>query len=152
MELQKIGFSVGQLVYGKVKGYAPWPAVITKIDRNIATIVYFAANQKFSNLALKNLTPYHAGRKIVAKYYGHNMKFSRAFDEADVVWQAKLKQEEELKQKELIEMKKKKKMDELPKKPTIVLERLSQMDIQKIQKKLKQENSKRKKLRSGRIF
>lgn len=72
MELQKIRFTVGQLVYGKLKGYPPWPAVITNIEKNMAKIVYFNANAAFSNISFKKLTSYHAGKKILDKYYGHH--------------------------------------------------------------------------------
>lgn len=96
MELTKVKFTVGQLVYGKLKGYPPWPALITKIQKNIATIVYFNANQQYSNISFNKLTPYHAGRKIVERYYNRDNKFSKAYDEMEVVWQLKLQKENEM--------------------------------------------------------
>ena len=180
MELAKLRFSVGQMVYGKLKGYPPWPALITKIEKNIATIVYFNANQQYSNISFSKLTPYHAGHKIVDKYYGRDKKFSKAFDEMQLVLDVQLKKKQEekntkkkekmakekemkereamVKEKKLMEKEKMKRemVIKQSKNAAIILHRLSPLDVKRIKKKLKQDKLKQnqfkseRKLRSGR--
>lgn len=170
MELQKVRFSVGQMVYGKLTGHIHWPALITEIDKNIAKIVYFNANQQYSYLSFNKLTPYHAGRKIVEKYYGHHKKFSKAYDEMEIVLKLKLKEqnEKEIKKGKKMEKKtkmkrknatpKKIKMKEITKHPVVILQRLGPMEIERMKRELKEEKLEQKpskserKLRSGRKF
>lgn len=147
MELTKIRFTIGQMVYGKLRGYPPWPGVITEIDEEKAKVVYFNWNSQFSYLHFNKLTPYHAGRRIVNVHYGRNKKFTKAYDEMEYVVQLKSEQQ-----------KKRREEKSSPKKPMIILQRLSGIDIKNIKRELKQESAKRKsfklerKLRSGRKF
>lgn len=142
MELEKLRFTVGQLVFGKIKGYPDWPALITEIHKNTAKIVWFNWNDQTSKISFEKLTPYFAGRRIVNTQYGRNAKFTKACDEMEYVLRLKLEQQKREKESKEI--------------PVIIIHRLSPTDIEKIQRKLKQEASEQpstkrgKKLRSGR--
>lgn len=37
---------VGDLCFGKVRGYAPWPAIVTNIDKNVIWVKFFNSNQR----------------------------------------------------------------------------------------------------------
>lgn len=158
MELQTLRFTVGQLVFAKIKGSVPWPALITKIEKNLATVVYFNWNQQYSTLAFKNITPLHAGRKIVNKHYGHHVSFSKAFDEMNLVYNEKLEERKKLELEEKKKLDKNENESKKPQLPSIILQRLTTAEIEKIQKKLRNEKSKKKllkfgrKLRSGRVL
>lgn len=146
MELQKLRFTVGQVVFGKIKGYPHWPALITEIHKNTATVVWFNWNDEISKISFGKLTPYHAGRRFVETHYGRHGKFTKACDEMECVLRFKLEQqrmEREAKKRKF---------------PMIIIHRLSPTDIERIKRELKQETSKqtptkmKKQLRSGRKF
>lgn len=48
MEVALRSFFVGQLVYAKIKGHPPWPAVISSIDGSRAKVFYFNWNKQFN--------------------------------------------------------------------------------------------------------
>lgn len=148
MELQKLRFTVGQMVYGKLKGYPPWPAVITKIEKNMAKIVYFNANKEFSTISFNKLTPFHAGGKIVEKYHDRNLKFTKAYNEMRAMLQIKMKdQSQERKKMEKSKQKSEKKQIEpsknLRQNCSIILDGLTPNQITEVQRKLKQNESKK---------
>jgi hypothetical protein len=48
MDCAIIKYTVGQVVYAKLKGYPPWPALITNFPRNgIARVSYFNSTEWF---------------------------------------------------------------------------------------------------------
>lgn len=94
MELVTLKYTVGQVVYAKIKGYPPWPAIITHIprDRNIARVQYFNSGQ-WNELSFTKLTPFHAAQNIVSKYFGKNRPFTKAFQEMQMVMDKAKKEE-----------------------------------------------------------
>lgn len=152
MECATIQFTVGQLVYAKLKGYPPWPAVITHFPRNrIARVIYFNSKKwlvlhllvKFlfhiylifrfrSNLSFKKLTPYHAGKTIEQRYLRRNVGFTKAYNEMKIVLNKNEKNNAY--------------------KPQIKLQRLTAENIIKIKLSLKDGNQSKKNLRNGRTY
>ncbi|XP_017008911.2 PC4 and SFRS1-interacting protein [Drosophila takahashii] len=51
-------YSIGDLVFAKVKGYPPWPAKITKSNNNKKYNVYFYGTGETANIKLEDLFPY----------------------------------------------------------------------------------------------
>lgn len=147
MKLAKIKFVVGQLVYGKVRGYPPWPARVTEINKNVAKIVYFNWNNQFSKISFDKITPYHSSQRILLQHYGRNTKFSKAVDEMEFVYRSQLEQQQQRRR----EKEERKKWM-----PSVIVRRLSPLDIKKIKGELKKNKKKlpklTKKLRSGRKF
>lgn len=94
MEIAIQKFNVGQVVFGKTKGYPPWPAVITSLPkgRNIAKIAYFNSGQ-CSELSVKKLTPYHAATNIIRRYANKNHAFTKALQEMQLVAQKNKKKD-----------------------------------------------------------
>lgn len=134
MEIAVPKYTVGQIVFGKLKGYPPWPAVVTGLPkgRNIANITYFNSGQ-CSSMSFKKLTPYHAANKIIGRYKNKNVGFTKALSEMELV---------AIKQKKIEK-----------KKPNtqnfrIVVKLLSKSEILKIQNDLK----KSAKERDGRCY
>lgn len=79
MALAAQQFTVGQAVYAKIKGYPPWPAVITHLppNRKIARVMYFNSGE-VNDLSFKRLTPFHAGIGIVQANIGR-AAFAKAY-------------------------------------------------------------------------
>lgn len=130
-------FSVGQVVYAKIKGYPPWPAIITHMPTaKKARVTYFNSGQH-NDLSIEKLTSLRAGIEIERKYYGKNHAFTKAFNEMQVVAQATVKKKE--------------------KKPQIIVHLLSPDEIKRIQSDLKKNKKPTKqeaknRLRSGRFY
>ncbi|EDW99057.1 PC4 and SFRS1-interacting protein [Drosophila yakuba] len=51
-------YSIGDLVFAKVKGYPPWPAKITKSNNNKKYNVYFYGTGETANIKVEDLFPY----------------------------------------------------------------------------------------------
>lgn len=83
MEVAVRSFFVGQLVYAKIKGYPPWPGVISSLDGSRAKVVYFNWNKRFNWIGFKKLTPVISAKKVRDQYYGRNVKFTGAVDEME---------------------------------------------------------------------
>ncbi|XP_026846301.1 hepatoma-derived growth factor-like [Drosophila persimilis] len=80
-------FKIGDLVFAKVRGYKPWPAVITHdVNRKKQYTVSFYGSGQIGYILLKNLTPY---LKLKEEYSTeHHLKqadFRRAMIEIDEV-------------------------------------------------------------------
>lgn len=141
MELELVKFDVGQVVYAKIKGFPPWPSIVTHIPKNrkVARVQYFNSSQ-WNELSFQKLTPFHAGRIIAQKYLHKNRAFTRAFHEMQMV------------------MEKAKKVENTTREiPKIVLRRLTPIEIKQIQNDLKAKPKPTKKeaqnrLRSGRQY
>lgn len=142
MELAEVKFVVGQAVYAKLKGYPPWPAIITHIPKNrkIARVQYFNSSQ-WSELSFVKLTPFHAGKQIVEKYIDKNRPFTKAFHEMRMIVE-RSKKVENFNSNQI---------------PKIIIRLLTPIEIKSIQKELKA-NAKTTKteanhrLRSGRQY
>lgn len=137
MDLVKVVFSVGQVVYAKLKGYPPWPAVITFIPkgRKVAKVLYFNSGQ-CSELSFAKLTPVHAAKNIELKYLNKNIGFTKAFNEMVLVMgQAEKKKEKELR---------------------VNLRKLTPSEIKHIQNGLKRKQptkiEEKRRLRNGRLY
>lgn len=135
-------FEVGQVVYAKIKGYPPWPALITHMPSDkLARVQYFNSGQ-WNDLSIKKLTPFHAGIYIERRYLNRNDAFTKAFGEMLSVMQASSKP---------VKIK--------PKQPSarVILHRLTPEEIKKIQDELKLQKKTTKfeaknRLRSGRLY
>lgn len=40
MSLSERTFKVGDIVFAKVRGFAPWPAIVNKIKKNTAEVTF----------------------------------------------------------------------------------------------------------------
>lgn len=138
MDIAIIKYTVGQIVFGKIKGYPPWPAVITALPKGnkLAKIAYFNSGE-CSELSFKKITPYHAADKIVERYLNKNQGFTKAYFEMQLV------AEKEAKKKTT------KPTKQTYKQPKLILKLLSKDEILKIQGDLKK---KKKRDISGRSY
>lgn len=94
MELERVKFVVGQVVYAKIKGYPPWPAYITHFPRaKIARVRYFNSEQ-WNELSIDKLTSFHAGKSIATRYCGRNPAFTAAYRTMQLTMENKEKQPE----------------------------------------------------------
>ncbi|XP_058445832.1 hepatoma-derived growth factor-related protein 2-like [Malaya genurostris] len=78
MVATKKSFNVGDLVFAKVKGYPPWPAKITKIEKNKYN-VYFYGTGETANIKLEDLFIY---RDTKEKYATEKIMKRKGFKEA----------------------------------------------------------------------
>lgn len=135
--LQK--FTVGQVVYAKIKGYPPWPGVITHMPtEKKARVLYFNWNGEHNDLSIKKLTSFHAGRNIEQKYLNRNAQFTKAFHEMLLMVEAPIVEPQQNK-----------------KQIRIVLRQLTPADIKQIKSELKANTGKKQgksRLRSGRLY
>lgn len=136
MDIATINYIVGQVVFGKLKGYPPWPAVITALPNNkkVARIMYFNSGQ-YSELSFKKLTPYHSAAAIIQRHLNRNVGFTKAYHEMELVAEAN-------KRKEAPDGRIKKKVKKPVKKqthqvPLLIIKILSKDEILKIQMDLK---------------
>uniref|UniRef100_A0A182NTN5 PWWP domain-containing protein n=1 Tax=Anopheles dirus TaxID=7168 RepID=A0A182NTN5_9DIPT len=65
MVASKKAFTIGDLVFAKVKGYPPWPAKITRIDKNKYN-VYFYGTGETANIKKEDLFPYETSKEKFA--------------------------------------------------------------------------------------
>lgn len=152
MEIAKINYTVGQIVFGKIKGYPPWPAVVTELPKgkNVAKILYFNSGQ-YSVLSFKKLTPYHAAGFIVERHLDKNRGFTKAYREMEIVAMQSRKEkranENNTDKNELNKTAQKKK--NIYKTPKVIIKLLSKDEILKIQNDLAK---KKKRDISGRSY
>ncbi|XP_055550773.1 hepatoma-derived growth factor-related protein 2-like [Wyeomyia smithii] len=78
MVASKKSFNVGDLVFAKVKGYPPWPAKITKIEKSKYN-VYFYGTGETANIKLEDLFMY---RDTKEKYATEKIMKRKGFKEA----------------------------------------------------------------------
>ncbi|XP_053694979.1 hepatoma-derived growth factor-related protein 2-like isoform X2 [Sabethes cyaneus] len=78
MVASKKSFNVGDLVFAKVKGYPPWPAKITKIEKSKYN-VYFYGTGETANIKLEDLFVY---RDTKEKYATEKIMKRKGFKEA----------------------------------------------------------------------
>lgn len=125
MEIAVQNFTVGQIVFGKLKGYPPWPSVITALPKgkNVAQIKYFNSGQS-SILSIKKLTPYNAAGDIIVRYANKNKGFTKALREMEMVAKKEKKVDETVTKKYRLE-------------PRVIIKLLSQSEISEIQRSLK---------------
>lgn len=138
MALVEQKFVAGQVVYAKIKGYPPWPAIVTHMPtEKKARVQYFNSGQ-WNEISIAKLTPFHAGRHIENQYLNRNAGFTKAYQE--MLLMLKVLQEKAEKKCE--------------KTARIVLHQLTPADIKKIKSDLKAKASKKEKksLRSGRLY
>lgn len=143
MEISKKTFTIGQIVFGKIKGHIAWPALITDIPKGktIVKIVYFNSGEH-SILSTKNLTPFHSAGKIIDKHLNENEGFTKAYNEMLLVAQKSPSNT------------KKSTVKKDSNRPKVILKRLSKDDILKIQNDLKSIGKKkmRERKRLGRTY
>lgn len=65
MVASKKTFKIGDLVFAKVKGYPPWPAKITRIDKTKYN-VYFYGTGETASIKQEDLFPYEASKEKFA--------------------------------------------------------------------------------------
>lgn len=78
MVASKKSFKIGDLVFAKVKGYPPWPAKITKIEKSKYN-VYFYGTGETANIKLEDLFAY---RETKDKYATEKIMKRKGFKEA----------------------------------------------------------------------
>lgn len=78
MVASKKSFKIGDLVFAKVKGYPPWPAKITKIEKSKYN-VYFYGTGETANIKLEDLFAYSETK---AKYATDKIMKRKGFKEA----------------------------------------------------------------------
>lgn len=55
MELAERKFSLGEIVFAKIKGYPPWPSTITQFIKNNVKVVFFGWREQWFELLNNNL-------------------------------------------------------------------------------------------------
>lgn len=65
MVASKKSFKIGDLVFAKVKGYPPWPAKITRLDKTKYN-VYFYGTGETANIKKEDLFPYETSKEKFA--------------------------------------------------------------------------------------
>lgn len=78
MVASKKSFKIGDLVFAKVKGYPPWPAKITKIEKTKYN-VYFYGTGETANIKLEDLFAYRENKQ---KYATEKIMKRKGFKEA----------------------------------------------------------------------
>lgn len=78
MVASKKTFKIGDLVFAKVKGYPPWPAKITKIEKSKYN-VYFYGTGETANIKLEDLFAYSETKQ---KYATEKIMKRKGFKEA----------------------------------------------------------------------
>lgn len=78
MVASKKSFKIGDLVFAKVKGYPPWPAKITKIEKSKYN-VYFYGTGETANIKLEDLFAYSETKQ---KYATEKIMKRKGFKEA----------------------------------------------------------------------
>lgn len=151
MEIAKIKYTIGQIVFGKIKGYPSWPAVITAFPKGkkVASIIYFNSGET-SNLSFEKLTPYHAAGPIVERHLNKNRGFTKAYREMQIVLQNNQKRRNANQNEEKIK-KMEPKMAKNYKHPKVIIKLLSKEEILKIQKDLKTAKKKKRDI-TGRSY
>lgn len=81
MEIAVRQFFVGQLVLAKIKGYPPWPGLITEIDRSRAKVVYFNWHNQYNWIGFKKITLASSAANIIEQHYDRNIAFAGAVNE-----------------------------------------------------------------------
>lgn len=141
MEVAIREFAVGHCVYAKIKGYPPWPGLITELDKSKAKVAYFNWHDQFNWIGLKKLTPVASAAKINDKNYNRNARFKRAVDEMNQILGTIVKERKQKSSKRPALQEKK-----LPN-PVVCLKKLSKEEIASIVDDLKKKNKKKWNLR-----
>uniref|UniRef100_A0A182IM62 Uncharacterized protein n=1 Tax=Anopheles atroparvus TaxID=41427 RepID=A0A182IM62_ANOAO len=90
MVASKKSFKIGDLVFAKVKGYPPWPAKITKIDRSKYN-VYFYGTSETANIKMEDLFPYEVSKE---KFATEKIMKRKGFKEAMIQIESALRGED----------------------------------------------------------
>lgn len=135
-------FDVGQVVFAKIKGYPPWPAIITYLPTKTKARVLYFNSGKTNDLSFEKLTPFHAGKYIEEKYRNRNVGFTKAFEEMLLIMQVSEKKNKTTKKKE---------------KNNRNVRRLMPTELKRIQSDLKPKKKEvtreaKSRLRSGRLY
>ena len=75
------GVIVGDVVFAKMRGYCPWPAVVTAIQGGKASVTFYGTKET-GIVAVNNVVPYLANRDALCK--ARSKGFAAAVKEADV--------------------------------------------------------------------
>ena len=70
--MPKHKYAAGALIFGKVKGYPPWPARITGLGSKDRYKIYFYGTYETATLRSEDIWPYNPETK--AKFAEKNMK------------------------------------------------------------------------------
>ncbi|EDV53118.1 hepatoma-derived growth factor-related protein 2 [Drosophila erecta] len=77
-------YSIGDLVFAKVKGYPPWPAKITKSNNNKKYNVYFYGTGETANIKVEDLFPYANNKeRFATEKIMKRAKFTEAIDQIE---------------------------------------------------------------------
>ncbi|XP_058058498.1 hepatoma-derived growth factor-related protein 2-like [Anopheles bellator] len=90
MVASKKSFNIGDLVFAKVKGYPPWPAKITRIDKSKYN-VYFYGTGETANIKVEDLFPYEESK---GKFATDKIMRRKGFKEAMLQIEAALSGED----------------------------------------------------------
>lgn len=83
-KLNPESISVGELVYGKIAGFAPWPAFIKEIffERSFIFLVEFLGDRTEAYLSIENLQKF-VGNEAIGSAHKHKKGYAKAFNEAE---------------------------------------------------------------------
>ncbi|XP_052866007.1 PC4 and SFRS1-interacting protein-like [Anopheles cruzii] len=90
MVASKKSFNIGDLVFAKVKGYPPWPAKITRIDKSKYN-VYFYGTGETANIKVEDLFPFEESK---GKFATDKIMRRKGFKEAMLQIEAALSGED----------------------------------------------------------
>ena len=76
-------FQLGEVVFGKIKGYPPWPAKIIDISTNLIYTIKFYCDNSYAKLSSKFLLNYKENKNKIFEAYKKNKRLVNAIRAAD---------------------------------------------------------------------
>ena len=76
-------FQLGEVVFGKIKGYPPWPAKVIDISPNLIYTIKFYCDNSYAKLSSKFLLNYKENKNKIFEAYKKNKRLVNAIRAAD---------------------------------------------------------------------
>ena len=76
-------FQLGEVVFGKIKGYPPWPAKVIDISPNLIYTIKFYCDNSYAKLSSKFLLNYKENKNKILEAYKKNKRLVNAIRAAD---------------------------------------------------------------------
>lgn len=85
-KLQPEAISVGEIVYGKIAGFAPWPAFVKEIffERKFIFLLEFFGDKTEAYCTVENLQKF-CGNGAIGQKHKHTKGYAKALAEAELM-------------------------------------------------------------------